>query len=370
MYPLIKGLTSRYRLCYVWYIVEQEISLFLCVPSTISFFDLRCPMPVSDEFFLAETEEVWRSLVEHHHEGELRTGLYPLSLATFYWQFLRHDFMQLHLEVTPLQLRLLLCTIQTQVAQFAQTNRFLHVEDPPVELAALWTANALVSLRREELQNLLVKWHILKQRVFGSRCDSQEGMSCTLMYHLIWMELLICYNDVQLVAGKEGHVAAKPLMIQLTRWASSSLALRAIAHAGQVLKTLQLTKYDALRPVWWPIAVSRVALVMWCYSVGLQHARCDMARSSDGTTMGDATVFIPLNAVDEDFETYGRIIQPGEGVPCIHDSNGHLIPLNRIHDTLDVCMDLLERGKSRSSPICESVYRFLQDIKRYDISRA
>lgn len=78
---------------------------------------MHCPMPVSDELFLLDSEDQWRDLVtEWARNIQPSTKLHPPSLASFYRLFLRHDFLDLELSVTTLQLRLLLCPIQAQIA--------------------------------------------------------------------------------------------------------------------------------------------------------------------------------------------------------------------------------------------------------------
>ncbi|EXJ73823.1 uncharacterized protein A1O5_03585 [Cladophialophora psammophila CBS 110553] len=110
-------------MCYVWYVVEQELGLFHCLSPTIHFSDMRSSIPSADELFFVETEDEWRALGQTYLQLEgpgNQSRLHLQSLAEFYCMFLRHDFLELHCHVTALQLRLLLCAIQTQITQFVQ----------------------------------------------------------------------------------------------------------------------------------------------------------------------------------------------------------------------------------------------------------
>lgn len=326
---------------------------------------MRSSLPAADELFFAETEAEWSTLVQKHHQRDspaAQTRPNPPSLATYYGLFLRHDALELLSEITPLHLRLLLCTIQTQVIQFSQTNR-LATTASDVDGSSSGMSN-FASLRQEELQTMLIKWYILHQRVVSREKESMMTIACKLIYHLVCLELLICFSDVQLIAGREGAVGAKPLIPQLRRLARSPSWFRALAHVGQLLKVLQHPDWGMLRPIWWPVALSRVALILWAYGIGL---KLKPGSSRDPHELGrDNPVMIALNDPSEEFSPNGRVVQPGEGLPCLYDSRGCLIPMREIPHTLRLCLDLLEEGKDQSLPICVEVHRFLQDIMRYD----
>lgn len=327
-------------------------------------------MPDSDELFFAGSESSWRNLLnKRRHEDDRSTKLHPPSLATLYYLFQRHDFLHMELNITPLQLRLLLCTIQTQVIDHSMNNRFSAVEDQFGSPPRFHAEKNSAFLRQEELENMLTKWHVLKRRVVGSAWQTQAGIACMLVYHLIWLELYICHDDVQSIAGKDGHTAAKPLLPQLQRWAHSSSARKAIARVGQIFKLLQSSGGNGsnavLRPVWWPLAVSRVALLVWCYGVGLRLSTGSTAGVDEAMLARSPTII--LNDPEEDLDAHGKVIHEGEGIPCILAADGKLMPLHCISDFFDMCLKILKDGKSKSSPLHESVHVFLADMKRCGI---
>ncbi|KAK5101050.1 hypothetical protein LTS08_004656 [Lithohypha guttulata] len=352
------------RLAQVHYIVEQEISLFYSIPTTLNFATLRCPMPCTDELFLAESEKQWLAILEtRKEENSVSRRLNPPSLSNFYLWFQRHDFSELGYDATPLQIRLLLCTISTQVLQYAQTNRFVPSNDRFAS-AYIGRSNSVCSmLRLEELEGMLGKWRALASRVISSDAPSDIQLWCKLMYHVIWLELLICHEDVQIIAGKEGYENGKSLLAHLRWWTQSSLARRAIFHAGRIFKIVRQSSRDLVRPLWWPLAVSRAALVLWCYTMGSMLAGNKPALLDGSIPSGGSPV--PLyTSDDDDFAPHMPGIHGYEDMASIPDVHGQLVPLCQISPFFDVCIQHLDPGRSLNAPIRDSVHRFLEDVKK------
>lgn len=356
------------RVCHVWYIVEQELSFFDCITSHISFTEMRGPMPCPDSEFYCETEEEW--LVAKSARLRMDAETKPIrapSLASLYWLFTRDDFLHMNVVITPLQLRLLQCALQTQVLQNSQTARFINVEEAFPEIPLNTSTNSQLStcaqIRLEEIQGLLVRWFILSKRVMGSKDSSEMSLACYLMHHLISMELHICFEDVQCLAGKDGLEVGRTLVPQFCRWAKSPASMRAIAHAGQVVSLLQSSvlgeNSNQVRPLWWPVALTRATLVMWSYSIS-----CRITARHEPSTYENLSLLIPLNDKNEDSGPYGKVIQFGEGQPCLINDGGKLVPLSIVHDMIDVSLKILEDVKSESTPLCESILRFIQEIQR------
>jgi hypothetical protein len=350
--------------------IDHEISFLYGVQTSISFIKLRCPMPVSDELFLLENEKDWADLVDKwSNETWPTTTLHPPSLIEFYRLFLRHDFLHLNLYVTPLQLRLLLCAVQTQVSQYSENYRFIPIDERFSSSASVGRASDYMQLRRlEELESMLVKWNILAERVFETQSSTELRVTCLLMSQLVWLELYICFDDVQLIAGKEGYKVGRAYLTQLQQWAQSSDARKAIAHAGNVIRILQAGGGDLLRPVWWPIAVSRVALITWCYVVGL-YLSTGNTTGIDNDMLSRASLIL-LNDLTTDFNPHGRLLHPGEGIPCIQTIYETVIPLHDIPALFDFYIQLLEDSKMPDTPILQSSRQFLLDIKNCGIPYA
>lgn len=327
-------------------------------------------MPVSDELFLAGSEAEWAALVhEWSKEGEPSSKLYPMSLSTLHSLFLRPDFLYTERTVTPLQLRLLLCTIQAQIRQYSQTNRWIPLEEQPTDPTATYSGGNFFMLRQqEEFENMLMKWNILAQRVFEANQKSELRLSCYLMSQIVWLELYICFDDVELLAGKETFETGKLYLPHLRQWVQSSSARKAIAHAGNVLKILQTSSDDLLRPIWWPVALSRIALVFWCYSVGLFISTGHPSEIAEPLIANSP--LLSLNDVSTDYDPKGRVVYPAEGFPCLQDAAGTLVPLYKVSEVFDLCLQMLQDPPGYNSPLLEGMRQFLQDIKHCGIPYA
>ncbi|OOQ86328.1 hypothetical protein PEBR_21909 [Penicillium brasilianum] len=349
------------RLCQVLFLIDHEISLLHSVQPTLNFTQMHCPMPVSDELFFLSSEDQWRALVnEWAQAGHSNTKLYPPSLASFYRLFLRQDFLHLDLSVTPLHLRLLLCAIQSQVAQYAQCYRFIPIEERFASPTLVPETYELIQLRQqEEFENMLVKWNLLADRVFTRQPAPQFQTTSMLVSQLVWLELYICFDDIQLIAGKNGYKVGRTFLPHLRRWTQSSSARKAVSHAANVIWILQ--DGEDARPIWWPLAVTRVALVMWCYIVGLYVSTGSTAGVNP--SMLSQVPLIALNDPTKDIIPHGRTFQPDEGIPCIQNSCGKLIPLYDVPKIFEFCIHMLNDSKGPDSPILESARQFLHDIK-------
>lgn len=321
-------------------------------------------MPGPEELFFAEDLEQWKTLIEtFSNDDPHATKVRPLSLAAFYNLFLRNDFLHLEISVTPLQLRLLLCTIQTQVMQYSATNRFIPDDDRFTHSSVILTPSNTSRLRQEEIESLLVKWYMVQERNLNMKPPCQMTTASLVMYHLVWIELLICQEDVQMVAGRDGYTAGGGFLGPLKRWAESKQALKAIAHAGQIFRIVSCADTEISLPIWWPVAVLRIVLILWCYSVGLRLATGSAAGIDD--VMLSKASMVALNDPNQMFHMHGRELRVGEGIPCLQDLQGKLVPLHQITDVIDTCLDLFGTDEASHYPLCESVGQFLVDLKRH-----
>lgn len=153
------------------------------------------------------------------------------------------------------------------------------------------------------------------------------------MYHLIWIELLVCSEDIQMIARKEGYSTGRAFLRPLQQWAQSEMSLKAVAHAGQVYQILATRdKQQIPLPIWWPVALSRIALAMWCYTVGL-YVATGSPSGIEGVMQNKAPL-IPVNDLDAKLSMYGKVLHAGEGLPCLRNLHGKLVPLYRVDESL------------------------------------
>lgn len=351
--------------------VVQEISLFYGVPSAIDFTKMQARMPSPENMFSASTADQWRAarIVHEHEMKAVDFDSSSLSLAGLYHLFDRQDFLGQRIIATPLQLRLLLCALQTQVMQFAQLQRFIPATSPIGALAVMKTPRPWSILRLEELETLLMRWRLFHDRVretYESSNSKDSGctaelLSCALLYHIIKIELYICFDDVQIVLGKEGFTAGQALLGTLRHWVQSSAARKAVAHAGQVFGILTNSVNAQLLPLWWPVALSRIASVIWAYTVGL-HAETGTTAGMPHAFLQSARLICTASLAGSPVAD-GIIVHPGEGLPCLGQHDGRLVPLHQLDAVLDACVSLLQRESVKILPLSVGVQAFLLDLK-------
>jgi hypothetical protein len=197
------------------------------------------------------------------------------------------------------------------------------------------------------------------------------------MAHLIGMELYICFDDVQLLAGKEGFEEGRILMPLFQRWTKTSAAVKAIFHSGQVIRIVSSLDQKASRPLWWPLAIVRAALVLWAYGtvVSVDCVNCKSrepahAQYTHQTPASQAQGLEAVNGAIGDRALFGGAEMSffnHSTTPCISNLEGRLIPLSETSEVLQVSIKLLEEGLSMSIPVCEYVRKFLQDIQNVGV---
>lgn len=166
--------------------------------------------------------------------------------------------------------------------------------------------------------------------------------------HLISMHLLAPFDQIELVAGKEGPMEVQRVYPHLQAWISTLPARQAVWHASQVLRSLreipdvQLSHFDV-------IAAYHAGLCMWVYGVLLQeteqHQAMTLASLKQEEVILDAGESIQSQ----------RWISHDRGVPVIfsgdldNDSSNHIAPRMTvpIHCPRDLVQVVLKRVLSR-----------------------
>lgn len=64
---------------------------------------------------------------------------------------------------------------------------------------------------------------------------------------------------------------------------------------------------------------------------------------------------ISLNDPQKDFGPQGRILQPGEGTPCLQDEQGASVPPHQVPENFGLCLQMLDKPPGLSTPLLESI---------------
>ena len=199
---------SRSRLVYSWIMVDQEMSLFHDTAPLFSVTELAAPMPDADRLWHARSAGEWSSIFEQVHEfsggySSVGSGARPLSLRDLFQHFLEDEMIKLGIEMTPLQLRLLLHPLQALVCQNSQllscfSDSLANRNGGSRQITATSTR-----ARLEELQSLLRRWFDLAERYL--KANPMCGMMSTnlIIFHLISLNAVTSFPEIERLARRE-----------------------------------------------------------------------------------------------------------------------------------------------------------------------
>ena len=137
-----------------WVIVDQELSLFSDTTPLLNVVNLQAPMPSSESLYSARSAKEWSS---RRNEIAGNTFLNGASLRDLFTRFVEGELSSTDVDLSPLQLRLLLHPLQTLVCQLRQFLSCL----PETGRQPMGTSISKVAIkaRLEEISTLLRQWY-------------------------------------------------------------------------------------------------------------------------------------------------------------------------------------------------------------------
>jgi hypothetical protein len=323
--------------------IDQDLSLFRDTAPLFNVTEFGAPMPDTDRLWGAKSAVEWSSIFEQVHQlsggfSSLGSGARPPSLRDIFRQFLDDELMSNGIELTALQLRLLLHPLQTLVCQLSQLLSVFSDTLGTRQRTKAVTA-ASTRCRLEEVQSLLKRWYDLCGRYLRSNpmCPMIQG--ALVIYHLISLNAVTNFPEVERLARKEGVDGTYQQLMWVHKRCISDVE-EAVFHAGQVLRLIRLMP-ASVRPPWWAGAVYRVALVLWTDS--LTHTE----------SISPATGLFPVpgpsfaaDALPPEHTLIVRYLNKREGVPMLTKRDGSQISLDHPYNVLAHCVDVLDEGIS------------------------
>lgn len=312
-------------------IVDQELSLFSDTAPLLNVVDLQAPMPSSEKLWAARSADEWASRCKEAASDRLLAGL---SLRDLFTSFVEGELSSTDIELSPLQLRLLLHPLQTLVCQLRQFLSCL----PDTGRQSLGTSISKVAIkaRLEEISALLRQWY-----AFTERHIDGDGRTCwtttanLIMYHLISLNTRTSLGFIEQFARGEVKCAC-------ARHASQWLYTHCIEdseqvnfHCGQILRLVKSIP-EGLRPPWWSGAVYRATLTAWATSMASIGARTPV----DSTNEGDKP--FAIDVLGPDHPSIEQYLRYKEGVPMLSKRDSILVRMNNPNNVLQHCISILE----------------------------
>lgn len=324
------------RLAHAWIIVDQEMSLFADTAPLLSIVNLLAPMPDSDSLWQAASANEWLTELEKVHGSGYRT---PQSVRDLFSRFMEGEAASSGAALTPMQLRLLLHPLQTQVCQLRQFLTCLPDGGSHAK-ASRAVSKAVTKARLEEITMLLEQWYAISRQSCAHQQENDWTTCINLvMYHLISLNAITSFKCIEQFARRE----VVPGLFRHTSWLQNRCidqAEETSFHCGQVLRLLR-SMPEQVRPPWWSGAIYRVALTGWANSMANAGSRFPSSGHSSETDRP-----FPIDALTPEDPSINRYLKYREGLPMLSKLDGSLIAMDVPNNILKYCIDLLEEDSS------------------------
>ncbi|KAF2717224.1 hypothetical protein K431DRAFT_288749 [Polychaeton citri CBS 116435] len=337
---------SRSRLIYSWAMVDQDLSLFHDTAPLFSVTEFAVPMPDTDRLWHAKTVGEWSAIFEQVHEfsggySSIGSGARPLSLRDLFRHFLDDELLPLGIEMTPLQMRLLLHPLQSLVHQCGQLLSCFS--DSSATLAnqnKLGISVTSTRTRLAEVQTLLTRWFDLAERYLKANPMCAMMQTNLVMFHLISLNAVTNFPEIERLGRREGLDGSYQQLMWMHKRCISDIE-EAVYHCGQVLRLIR-SMPRGIRPPWWAGAIYRVALILWTDSLAHNET---VSPSNNGMFPVPGPSFA-IDALGPEHPLIVRYLTKREGVPCVTKRDGSQMGIDRPYPLLQHCIELLDEGAS------------------------
>ena len=333
---------SRSRLVYSWIMVDQELSLFHDAAPLFSVTEFAAPMPDADRLWQAKSAAEWSSIFEQVHEfsggySSVGSGARPLSLRDLFRHFLDDEMIPLGIEMTPLQLRLLLHPLQSLVCQYSQLlSCFSDALSSRNQQSPAITA-ASTRVRLSEVQSLLQRWFDLAERYLKANPICAMMQTNLVIFHLVSLNAVTNFPEIERLARRENFDGTYQRLCYTHKRCISDIE-EAVFHCGQVFRLIR-SMPRGIRPPWWAGAIYRVGLILWTDS--LTHN--DTVSPNNGMFPVPGPSFA-IDALPADHALIVRYLTKREGVPCVTKRDGSQIGIDHAFTVLQHCIEVIDEG--------------------------
>jgi hypothetical protein len=222
-------------------------------------------------------------------------------------------------------------------------------DGPGSYLGSRTVTKASTLTRLEEVQSLLQKWYGLCISQTTSEFATAITQENLVLYHLISLNAITSFPDIERVARREYDEAATTSISQISRRCIYQ-GEQALFHCGQVLRLVNSMPKES-RPHWWSAAIYRATMIIWIHGIARHSSQ---ARPLE---LGD--VFI-INTVRPEHPSVASYLWNSEGIPVLADDNGRFTALDSSEDVLEHCAGFLDGGIA--DRMSEGIKRKLNDL--------
>ena len=267
-----------YRLFHCWAILDQELSLFHDTTPSFTIADFVSPMPDSNCLWYAKTATDWALVYQQIHKPaepfvQNQFICRPPALSDIFRQLLDIDSNIENLNLTALQLRLLLYPLQILVFQSQLFASYLpgvsssssqqNIQGSSQEANS--TTNQLI-----EIQAWLGRWHSLVKKYLITNAMCPVIQASLVLFQMISLNTMVDFpaietnvrGETRTGAGEKHNLSAFRSPHSQHLGGSSFDVRQVVYHCEQILSLVR-AMHRNVRPSWWPGAVYRACLILW-----------------------------------------------------------------------------------------------------------
>ncbi|BCS30691.1 uncharacterized protein APUU_80994S [Aspergillus puulaauensis] len=320
------------RLSYACLMLDQEIAIFYDSNLTLAIHELERPLPEADDLWLASDAATWARLKGNTQELRFRTTEFlqqaPPSLRELFKSLLDHTIDDWQDRLGILQMRLLLYPIHILVCQLCET--FLCFPRGLLTTSSFprHPCQTSSTLQLEEIMLLLRTWQNIFNRLPTRNTREGAFKNLTLLlYHLLSLKICSSFTNIErysldnteLITRQESHITESCVRAPQ----------EAIFHCGQVIRITRETE-SPLRPLWWPAAIYRVAMILWYISKN-QGSLINCSGQPD----------IHIDVLPPTDGAWQLFLKYDIGTPRLASTKGSYIALQDTKQVLNKCTELL-----------------------------
>lgn len=212
------------RLAYHVFIYCVQVSISFQTPPVLSYAEVSLELPAPQSLWRARSAQEWRDqyfALGFGHGQPVPSFVSSMCDAQIMGS-VRH---KIDLELTLYLVLLSHWCLAWEFTQLSSANKAQASADRQ------WAGTLLASSKGQELRRLLDSFYVAIEdwNVFVPK-------EVHMMSQLLRMNLCVAFEDLQILAGKEGEDEARRILPSLKQWYRSPECREALWHAGQVLR--------------------------------------------------------------------------------------------------------------------------------------
>lgn len=313
------------RLAYHIFLHSVQVSVAFQTPPLLSYSEITLDLPAPAALWRARSAEEWR---DQYYGHRLQRAQLPTFVSTMCdAQIMGSVRDQIDLELTLYLVLMSHWCLAWEYTQLSSANKAQASAD------LQWAGTSLAASKCQELRRLLDTFYVAIEdwRVFVPK-------EVHMVSQLLRMNLCVAFEDLQLLAGKEGEEEAKRVFPALKRWYRSPECRQAMWHAGQVLRAARrpagLSPHAssvATPDTPWlrdfnAVALYHAGLAFWVYGLISQAIATEQQRAAYSAQDGQHGTL---------HSNYGRAVDP-EGQPVHLDGNDEELTALERHQFIDL----------------------------------